>query len=496
MHYFANQKVGTKITLVSAVMLFCLIAVALIGIQQLSAMRDKAADVYAVNLKALDAAKGADISLISASRALRNMILAPSPELQETYRKRFFSLISTTYDELNKVASSISKQEHVSLLIKTRAVLDDIIISQKHFIEQFREMPPDELFKKILAIRTQVDAVDDAMLTLAAAMDTEAETRTAEIALIYQRGQIFSLVGLLVALILGGSIGYRIKKSIAQPLELMADKAALVAAGDLNQNFKLARKDELGQLAAALDQMVANLCWRIAETEQKNHELNRTRFLFLRGMASLAETRDLETGDHIARVSKYIKILAEHIRAQKLHKYFSSREVITELGRAAILHDIGKVGVPDNILLKPGKLTLEEFEIMKQHTFYGEGIIKKLQKVQKSNMFLMHAAEIAGGHHECWDGSGYPRGLKGTEIPLSARLMAIADVYDAIVSSRVYKKAQRHEDAVRFIMEQKGIRFDPDIVEIFYRHQAKFEEIASRFVLQDQKSSQSVSSIM
>lgn len=495
MHCLDNPKVGTKITVFTAVMLICLLTVALIGIVQLSAMRDEAADVYAVNLKALDAAKDANIALISASRALRNMIIAPDSEVREAYRKNFFRFVSKTYDDLNKVASFISKPEHVTLLIKVRAVLDDILPVQTHFMEHISEVPLEGLFKKIVEIRSKVDAVDDAMLTLAAAMTTEAEMRTAQILRIHQRSQTFSLAVLLAALILGGLIGYGIKKSIAHPLKLMADKATLVANGDLHQNFQLARKDELGQLAGALDQMAANLCRRIAETERKNHELNRTRFLFLKGMASLAETRDLETGDHIARVSKYIKILAKHIREQKSHERVFSHEAIIELGRAAVLHDIGKVGVADNILLKPGTLTPEEFDMMKEHTLYGEGIIKKLQKVQKSNTFLRHAAEIAGGHHECWNGSGYPKGLKGAGIPLAARLMAVADVYDAIVSPRVYKKAQSHEDAVRFIIAQKGIRFDPDIVEIFFRYHEKFKEIASRFSPHDHKASQSISSI-
>lgn len=178
-------------------------------------------------------------------------------------------------------------------------------------------------------------------------------------------------------------------------------------------------------------------------------ELTHTKFAFLNGMASLAETRDPETGDHLMRVSRYMRVLAASPRIQEAYEVFFNRETIAELSRAAILHDIGKVGVPDNILLKPGKLTPDEFETMKQHALYGERIIKKLLRVKRSNSFLLHAAEIAGGHHECWNGSGYPRGLSGTNIPFSARLMAVVDVYDSIISSRIYKQAQTHDEAVQ-----------------------------------------------
>lgn len=216
-------------------------------------------------------------------------------------------------------------------------------------------------------------------------------------------------------------------------------------------------------------------------------ELGHIKFIFLKGMASLAETRDPETGDHLLRVSRYVKILATRMRDQNRNGEFSSREAIAELSRAAILHDIGKVGVPDNILLKPDKLTPEEFEVMKQHAMYGERIIKKLLRVRKSNAFLIHAAEIAGGHHECWDGSGYPRGLHEEEIPLSARLMAVADVYDSIISPRIYKMPRAHRDAVQFIMDHRGSKFDPVIAGLFYQEQRFFQDIARSFVPQDMK---------
>ena len=209
-------------------------------------------------------------------------------------------------------------------------------------------------------------------------------------------------------------------------------------------------------------------------------ELSLTKFMFLKGMASLAETRDPETGDHLMRVSKYMKTLVTDAPIQEACGQFFCPAAAAELCRAAMLHDIGKVGVSDTILLKPGRLTEEEFEIMKQHALHGERIIKKLMRANRQNVFLCFAAEIAGGHHESWNGKGYPRGLKETEIPLSARLMAVADVYDSVISPRVYKKAQSHASAVEYIMDNKGLKFDPVIADGFYRLREKFEEIACR----------------
>ena len=210
-------------------------------------------------------------------------------------------------------------------------------------------------------------------------------------------------------------------------------------------------------------------------------ELELSKYMFLKGMASLAETRDPETGDHLMRVSKYMKLLATHAPILAAYGQPFCPAAAAEMCRAAILHDIGKVGVADSILLKPGRLTEAEFEIMKQHALHGERIIKRLMRAHRPNLFLRFAAEIAGGHHEAWNGNGYPRGLAGTDIPLSARLMAVADVYDSIISPRVYKKAQSHAAAVEYIMDNRGLKFDPVVADAFYLLNGKFGDIARRF---------------
>ncbi|OHC92253.1 MAG: hypothetical protein A3J87_06340 [Sideroxydans sp. RIFOXYB12_FULL_59_6] len=161
---------------------------------------------------------------------------------------------------------------------------------------------------------------------------------------------------------------------------------------------------------------------------------------------------------------------------------FLTDENIELLFKLAPLHDVGKVGIPDHILLKPGKLTEEEFEIMKQHALLGGNAIAAAEnEINIRSNFLRIARQIAVSHHEKWDGSGYPFGLKGDDIPISARLMAVADVYDAVSSRRVYKSAVHHNEVVRIIEEGSGKHFDPDIVEAFKRIKQEFASIAEKF---------------
>ncbi|MDX8399971.1 MAG: HD domain-containing phosphohydrolase, partial [Gallionellaceae bacterium] len=178
----------------------------------------------------------------------------------------------------------------------------------------------------------------------------------------------------------------------------------------------------------------------------------------------------------------YIHALAVSLCEHPRFRDFLSEDNIEALYKLAPLHDIGKVGIPDHILLKPGKLTAEEFEIMKQHpTLGGEVLIKAENSLPAPSRFLSLAHEIASGHHEKWDGSGYPIGLKADDIPISARLMALADVYDALISRRVYKEAFSHEVAVDIITKGKGTHFDPDLVNVFLLIQEEFRLIAERY---------------
>lgn len=202
----------------------------------------------------------------------------------------------------------------------------------------------------------------------------------------------------------------------------------------------------------------------------------------IHAMASIIGSRDSETGNHILRTQHYIYALCNHLRHKKKFGSVLTDEYIDEVYKAAPLHDIGKVGIPDSILLKPGRLTPEEFEVMKRHPVYGKVAIEKAEKrIGASINFLQVAKEIAYSHHEKWDGTGYPEGLSGTAIPLSARLMALADVYDALISRRPYKKPFSHHDAVAFIVAGRATHFDPDLVDAFIEINSAFQSIASQF---------------
>lgn len=217
------------------------------------------------------------------------------------------------------------------------------------------------------------------------------------------------------------------------------------------------------------------------EMERRAREIAALQDATILAMASLAEARDNETGNHIRRTQLYIGALAEQLKSHPNFAPFLAEAQIEALVRAAPLHDIGKVGIPDHILLKPGKLTDDEFEVMKTHTTIGDKAIAAAQAAMPyESAFLQCAREIALSHHEMWDGSGYPYGLKGEEIPLSARLMAVADVYDALISRRPYKEPFRHDEALAMIEQGSGTHFQPEIVSAFLAISDKVADIARR----------------
>lgn len=188
--------------------------------------------------------------------------------------------------------------------------------------------------------------------------------------------------------------------------------------------------------------------------------------LLVFAMAKLAETRDFETGEHLDRIRKYSKDIAEALSMTAKYKNVITDRFIKSLYDTSPLHDIGKVGIPDAILLKAGRLTESEFELMKTHTTLGVETLKAVAHMGQDSFFEM-AIEITGAHHEKWDGSGYPNGLSGEAIPLSARIVALADVFDALRSERIYKRAYSHEEAIRYIVSESGKHFDPDVVDAF-----------------------------
>jgi len=207
---------------------------------------------------------------------------------------------------------------------------------------------------------------------------------------------------------------------------------------------------------------------------EKVKEISDSQLATILAVSKLAEYRDDETGGHIERTRTFCRILAQNLREN--HRYAESiTDVFIEnIYHAAPIHDIGKVGIPDSILLKPGKLTRDEFEIMKTHTTIGASTLQAVRTKYPKNAFINMGIALTRSHHEKWDGSGYPDGLTGEDIPLSGRIMAIVDVYDALRSKRPYKKPFSHEKSCRIIEEGAGSQFDPAIVETFTNIKSEF----------------------
>lgn len=257
----------------------------------------------------------------------------------------------------------------------------------------------------------------------------------------------------------------------------------------------LARVRTQLELKAARDRLSDENHTLEGEVRKRTRELELIKDVSMQALATLAEKRDNETGNHLIRTRSYIELLMQDLA--ELPRFAPEltprrRELIA---KAAPLHDIGKVGVPDHILLKPGRLTPEEFEIMKTHASIGaDALTEAIERVLAARQdetqeednhyalgFLELAREIAGGHHEKWDGSGYPLGLAGDQIPLSARLMALADVFDALICKRHYKAAFSLEETTRIIQEGRARHFDPDIVDVFLKHVESFAAIAEHY---------------
>ena len=219
------------------------------------------------------------------------------------------------------------------------------------------------------------------------------------------------------------------------------------------------------------------------EVSKRSRQLVALQDVTTLALASLAETRDSDTGNHLRRTQHYVQVLARHLRRHPRFADFLTEGRIQTLFKCAPLHDIGKVGIPDRVLLKPGRFEPAEWEIMKQHPTLGHDAIASAQSLGEfGSEFLDIAKEIVYSHHEKWDGSGYPQGLAGNDIPISARLMAVADVYDALICRRIYKKAAPHAQAMQIIMDGRGTHFDPDMIDAFCAIAPEFQAIAERFI--------------
>lgn len=254
----------------------------------------------------------------------------------------------------------------------------------------------------------------------------------------------------------------------------------------VNPPIVLARVATQLQNKAAADFLKDQNAFLEAEVAKRTRELAAIQDVTILAMASLAETRDNDTGNHIRRTQHYMRLLAQTLQSHPRFQPFLDEHTIEMLFKSAPLHDIGKVGIPDRILLKPGRFEPHEMEIMKTHCKLGRDAIQHAEdQLGLEVEFLKYAKEIAYGHQEKWDGSGYPEGLAGDSIPVSARLMAVADVYDALISRRVYKEGMPHAKALAIITEGRGSHFDPDVVDAFLSVEGEFQAIARRYADSD-----------
>jgi len=243
------------------------------------------------------------------------------------------------------------------------------------------------------------------------------------------------------------------------------------------------QKQELTQTNLAYKNEIVSRQTLEGKLRQSLQDFENSRFALIMGLAKLAEYRDEDTGTHLERMREYVKTLAKELSRTEKYKGYITDDYILDIYQSSILHDIGKVGIKDSILLKPGKLTGEEFGVMKTHSNIGGDAIRTVEMEIHVRSFLTLGREIAYYHHEKWNGKGYPKGLKEEKIPLSARITALADVYDALTSVRPYKKAFSHEKAMQIILEDSGTHFDPDIVQAFVSQEKMFNKI--REYLQD-----------
>jgi putative two-component system response regulator len=243
----------------------------------------------------------------------------------------------------------------------------------------------------------------------------------------------------------------------------------------------LERRNE--DLATLVAERTREVVQKSEELLRRSQEVLAAQGATITAFCSLAEARDNETGNHIRRTQNYVQSLAKRLCDHPRFRAELDEESIRLLYRSAPLHDIGKVAIPDAILNKPGKLTADQWTIMKKHTEFGRDAIVQAESefTQAHSSFLRLAREIAYGHHERWDGNGYPQGLAGEAIPTSARLMAVADVYDALISKRVYKPAFPHQQAIAMIVEERGRHFDPDVVDALSDAAEEFADIARHF---------------
>ena len=297
--------------------------------------------------------------------------------------------------------------------------------------------------------------------------------------IIYEIIYLASLVYMIVCLVI---VGRKFKK---RDLTTIIGILIVLAAGIVIMTIY---KIHVAYLAVAVSSILCYVYYNDLIQEDTNAELrnqqdkmSKMQVEIIAGLANLIEKRDTETGEHITRTTAYVKTLAEDARAEGVYKNVLTDHYIALLCALAPMHDVGKILISDRILKKPGRLTMDEYLEIKKHAEFGGQVVRQVLSNITDEEYINFASDIATYHHEKWDGSGYPKGLCTDEIPLCARIMAIADVFDALVSKRCYKEAYPMEEAFDIIADESGTHFDPKLVQVFLKHKEKYEDIKNRF---------------
>ena len=314
-----------------------------------------------------------------------------------------------------------------------------------------------------------------------------------------EQAQIYMMKLAIIFIVIFASIllvGFQIAKyGLILPINKMAHFAGMFAYNsekEMEENLENIRKlnihtgDETENLYKAFVKMTEDSVQYTKDVQNKNETISQMQNALIVTLADLVESRDENTGQHIKKTAAYVKIILEELKREGVYKEQLTDSFIENVVNSAPLHDIGKIAVPDSILNKPGKLTDEEFALMKTHTTAGGKIIGSIIETVPDSHYLDEAKNLATFHHERWDGRGYPTGLAGENIPLSARIMAVADVFDALVSKRSYKEGFSYEKAFSIIKEESGTHFDPKLVHAFFEAKDLILEVAEFFQKQEQ----------
>ena len=293
-----------------------------------------------------------------------------------------------------------------------------------------------------------------------------------ELFIIYEALYILSLIYLVVGMVL---VGRKFKNRDARTIIMVI---VVLVAGIVPMTLY---QIHVTYIAVAISSIICYVYYNDlvqqdiqAELIANQHKMSSMQSHIITGLSSLIESRDLETGEHVSRTATYVRKLADLARKEGVYADQIDDHFIFMLYTLAPMHDIGKIVVSDQILRKPARLTNEEFDKMKEHAKAGGTVVREVLNGVTDEEYVSFAANIASYHHERWDGKGYPTGLSGEDIPLSARIMAIADVFDALISKRCYKEAISREEAYKIIEEESGTHFDPNLVEVFLRHKEEF----------------------